>query len=78
MNHLRIFGRAPCPATKSSQKVTNARIVRFQGIGFRFTPDGIVNLTRVWQTGPHENANTQLPTSPFSHMVKILIPPCGI
>ncbi len=27
---------------------------------------GIVNLTRVWQTGQHENANTQLPTSPVS------------
>jgi len=24
---------------------------------------GIVNLTRVWQTGQHEQANTQLPTS---------------
>jgi hypothetical protein len=28
--------------------------------------EGIVNLTRVWQTGQHEKANTQLPTSPFS------------
>ena len=27
---------------------------------------GIVNLTRVWQTGPHEQPNTQLPTTPFS------------
>jgi len=39
---------------------------------------GIVNLTRVWQTGPHEQANTQLPTSPFSRIVKQLIQPCGI
>ena len=27
---------------------------------------GIVNLTRVWQTGQHEKANTQLPPSLFS------------
>ncbi len=27
---------------------------------------GIVNLTLVWQTGQHEKANTQLPTSPVS------------
>jgi hypothetical protein len=27
---------------------------------------GIVNLTRVWQTGQHEKPNSQLPTSPFS------------
>jgi len=26
---------------------------------------GIVNLTRVWETGPHEKANTQLPTPLF-------------
>jgi len=29
-------------------------------------PCGIVNLTRVWQTGQHEKANTQLPTPSFS------------
>jgi hypothetical protein len=29
-------------------------------------PEGIVNLTRVWQTGQHEKANTQLPTPSFS------------
>jgi hypothetical protein len=28
--------------------------------------NGIVNLTRIWQTGQHEKANTQLPTSPVS------------
>ena len=28
--------------------------------------NGIVNLTRIWQTGPHENQNPQLPTPPVS------------
>jgi hypothetical protein len=28
--------------------------------------NGIVNLTDFWQTGQHEKANTQLPTSSFS------------
>jgi len=27
---------------------------------------GIVNLTRVWQTGRHEKANPQLPTSTWA------------
>ncbi len=27
---------------------------------------GIVNLTGFWQTGRHENSNTQLPPSSFS------------
>jgi heme/copper-type cytochrome/quinol oxidase subunit 3 len=27
---------------------------------------GIVTLTRIWQTGQHENQNPQLPTSPVS------------
>jgi len=27
---------------------------------------GIVNLTQVWQTGRHENQNTQLPTPSLS------------
>jgi hypothetical protein len=27
---------------------------------------GIVNLTLIWQTGQHKQANTQLPTTPFS------------
>jgi hypothetical protein len=39
---------------------------------------GIVNLTGFWQTGRHENSNTQLPTSLFSRMVKQLIQPGGI
>lgn len=34
--------------------------------------DGIVNLTRVRQTEQHEQANTQLPTSPVSRIVKQL------
>ena len=29
-------------------------------------PHGIVNLTGFWQTGRHENSNTQLPPSSFS------------
>ena len=31
---------------------------------------GIVNLTGVWQTGQHEKANAQLPTSLFPRMAK--------
>jgi len=30
------------------------------------TPVGFVNLTRLGQTGRHENSYTQLPTVPFS------------
>jgi putative flippase GtrA len=36
------------------------------GLRFLSAFVGIVNLTRVWQTGQHEKANAQLPTSPFS------------
>ena len=31
-----------------------------------FALGGIVNLTRVWETGQYEKANTQLPASSFS------------
>ena len=37
-----------------------------QGCRQRRKRYGIVNLTRVWQTGPHEKPDTQLPRLPFS------------
>jgi len=43
-----------------------------------YSLSGIVNLTRVWQPGRHEQTNTQRPASSLSRMVKKLIQPCGI